>query len=209
MDSLTTKNDSSDNISSLGEVDKISALKETKDTTRGQHLEDQPEQVRYIPSSEGNSSRTCVNDSTAAIAVVNSTTKITKKDENEDVSGDHDDSNMVSDETGNFPNEKQRDLNSSDIRNGEAIDAENFDVDTEEEGNNMNDESVISQSMGAKIIMNRFSTWSKKANDNLGSLKSKAPVLQENAKQASEYAQRVFQNNSILTIPNRGYPRLN
>ena len=200
MDSLTTKNDSSDNISSLGEVDKISALKETKDTTRGQHLEDQPEQVRYIPSSEGNSSRTCVNDSTAAIAVVNSTTKITKKDENEDVSGDHDDSNMVSDETGNFPNEKQRDLNSSDIRNGEAIDAENFDVDTEEEGNNMNDESVISQSMGAKIIMNRFSTWSKKANDNLGSLKSKAPVLQENAKQASEYAQRVFQNNSFSTI---------
>mmetsp|Transcript_3401 Transcript_3401/g.8105 ORF Transcript_3401/g.8105 Transcript_3401/m.8105 type:complete len:156 (+) Transcript_3401:165-632(+) len=43
--------------------------------------------------------------------------------------------------------------------------------------------------IGAKILMNRFSTWRKTANEKIN---VQAPVLQENAKQAQEYAQRML-----------------
>jgi hypothetical protein len=55
----------------------------------------------------------------------------------------------------------------------------------------------IGQSKGAKILMNRFSTWRKTANEKLT---TQAPVLQENAKQAQEYAQRMLKNNSLSSV---------
>lgn len=55
----------------------------------------------------------------------------------------------------------------------------------------------IGQTKGAKILMNRFSTWRKTANEKLT---TQAPVLQENAKQAQEYAQRMLKNNSLSSV---------
>lgn len=55
----------------------------------------------------------------------------------------------------------------------------------------------IGQTKGAQILMNRFSTWRKTANEKLT---TQAPVLQENAKQAQEYAQRMLKNNSLSSV---------
>ena len=99
------------------------------------------------------------------------------------------------DETHNdLTNEGQRDSDNSDTKDKVNADADA--VAQKKDGNN--NEETIAQSVGAKIIMNRFSTWRKSANDNL---KTQAPALQENAKQASEYAQRVFQTTSFPVMP--------
>ncbi|VEU34065.1 unnamed protein product [Pseudo-nitzschia multistriata] len=63
--------------------------------------------------------------------------------------------------------------------------------------NNSNGVPGVGQSKGAKILMNRFSTWRKTANEKLN---TQAPVLSENAKQASEYAQRVLKSNSLSSV---------
>lgn len=55
----------------------------------------------------------------------------------------------------------------------------------------------IGQTKGAQILMNRFSTWRKTANETLN---TQAPVLQENAKQAQEYAQRMLKNKSLSSV---------
>jgi hypothetical protein len=107
------------------------------------------------------------------------------------------------DETRNdVTNEGQKDSDNSDIKDNTNADADadvdvDVDVDAQKKDDN-NNEETIAQSVGAKIIMNRFSTWRKSANDNL---KTQAPALQENAKQASEYAQRVFQTTSFPVMP--------
>eukprot|EP00531_Pseudo-nitzschia_arenysensis_P016693 CAMPEP_0116138168 /NCGR_PEP_ID=MMETSP0329-20121206/12643_1 /TAXON_ID=697910 /ORGANISM="Pseudo-nitzschia arenysensis, Strain B593" /LENGTH=1590 /DNA_ID=CAMNT_0003633143 /DNA_START=88 /DNA_END=4860 /DNA_ORIENTATION=+ len=73
-------------------------------------------------------------------------------------------------------------------------------VKEEGKGGSSNSSGVstpVGQNMGAQILMNRFSTWRKTANEKLN---TQAPVLQENAKQAQEYAQRMLKNNSLSSV---------
>ncbi|KAL3921312.1 MAG: hypothetical protein SGILL_002810, partial [Bacillariaceae sp.] len=70
----------------------------------------------------------------------------------------------------------------------------NDDDDDDDATSSTTSPAAVTQSKGAQILMNRFSTWRMTANENAASLLSKTQAntaLQENAKQAQEYAQRM------------------
>ena len=91
---------------------------------------------------------------------------------------------------------QEQDSNSDAHKTDATDDDDQTSSDPKTEGATINSTSGTTP-IGAQILMNRFSTWRKSANEKLT---TQAPVLQENAKQAQEYAQRMLKNNSLSSV---------
>jgi hypothetical protein len=97
-------------------------------------------------------------------------------------------------EDGETQNEAPKEVKSTEENNTSNTEMNNQSTTANDGDTNSDTTTPIGQSKGAQIIMNRFATWRMSANESAVSLLSKTQAqnaLQENAKQAQEYAQRM------------------
>mmetsp|Transcript_6834 Transcript_6834/g.19790 ORF Transcript_6834/g.19790 Transcript_6834/m.19790 type:complete len:1661 (+) Transcript_6834:155-5137(+) len=140
---------------------------------------------------------------TDAVDPTATSTDETAGNETNETKGRADESLNTTIESSDYPREGDGSVVANDLTgiNAETDEKKIHDNQTRSDDNGIkssssssNNTPPIGQSKGAQILMNRFSTWRKNANEKLN---TQGPVLQENAKQASEYAKRVFQSNSL------------
>jgi hypothetical protein len=97
-------------------------------------------------------------------------------------------------EDGETQNEAPKEVISTEENKASKTEINNQSTTANDDGTNSDTTTPIGQSKGAQIILNRFATWRVSANESAVSLLSKTQAqnaLQENAKQAQEYAQRM------------------